>query len=314
MLVPPRGMCPFQGEGMGTLRAGLVAQTPLNGGHWATPQYPCSQIKVRYSKNQYFQQWCHMRKNRGILQAWYYEVWCIKYHYPELVVWESIVRSLKGAVVDMAQYMGPTTSMSHILQTLAVISGTVASFDILMQNFYRVTQGNHEKVPSFAMRLEGNLNQFRLQWPGRMTDLEVQQHLKDCLFHGVCKHIWDSIRYLYSTPGTSYLQLIVATWKAESENEGIWDKVRSRAAVATNCGKGATELGQQIANLMVALTKAGQGSNSASAPSSPWKRGCGRGHADRGTPGHPSSHNGQTSLGQTVLDQTYLLAAGQGLP
>ena len=38
-----------------------------------------------------------------------------------------------------------------------VISGTVASFDVLMQNFYKVKQGNNEKVPSFAMRLEGTL-------------------------------------------------------------------------------------------------------------------------------------------------------------
>ena len=103
---------------------------------------------------------------------------------PELVVKESIVRSLKGAVVDMAWYMGPTTSVTHILQKLAVIFGTVVSFNVLMQNFYKVTQGNNEKVPSFATRLEGTLNQIRLQCPRRMMDLDVQQHLKDCLFMG----------------------------------------------------------------------------------------------------------------------------------
>ena len=89
----------------------------------------------------------------------------------------------------MAQYMGPTASMAHILQKLAIIFGTVVSFNVLRQNFYKVTQGNHEKVPSFAMRLEGTLNQIRLQCPRRMMELEVQQHLKDCLFHGVHKHI-----------------------------------------------------------------------------------------------------------------------------
>ena len=69
-----------------------------------------------------------------------------------------------------------------------------------MQNFYKVTPGNREKVPSFAMRLEGTLNQIQLQCPGRMMDIEAQQHLKDCLFHRVCKHICDSIWYLYSIP------------------------------------------------------------------------------------------------------------------
>ena len=91
--------------------------------------------------------------------------------------------------MDMVWYVGPTASVTHILQKLAVIFGTMASFDILMQNFYKVTQGNHEKVPSFALRLEGTLNQIRLQFPGRMMDLKVQQHLKDCLFHGICKYI-----------------------------------------------------------------------------------------------------------------------------
>ena len=55
----------------------------------------------------------------------------------------------------MAWYMGPTASVTDILDKLAVIFGTVASFDVLMQNFYKVMQGNNEKVPSFAMRLEG---------------------------------------------------------------------------------------------------------------------------------------------------------------
>ena len=72
------------------------------------------------------------------------------------------------------------------------------------------------------MRLEWTLNQIQLQCQGRMTDLEAQHHLKDHLFHGVCKHICESVQYLYSTPGTSYSQLMVATQKVESKNEETW--------------------------------------------------------------------------------------------
>ena len=86
----------------------------------------------------------------------------------------------------MAWYMGPTAIVSKILQNLTVIFGTVASFDVLMQNFYKVTQGNHEKVPLFGTRLEGTLNQIRLKCPRRIADHEVMCHLKDQLFHGVC--------------------------------------------------------------------------------------------------------------------------------
>ena len=51
----------------------------------------------------------------------------------------------------------------------------------------------------------------------------AQQHIKDYLFHEVCKHIHDSVQYLYSAPGTSYLQLMVAARKVESKNEETWD-------------------------------------------------------------------------------------------
>ena len=72
-------------------------------------------------------------------EQWSHEVQCIKDHYPESVVRESIMRSLKGAAADMAHYMGPTASVSEILEKLSVIFGMVTSFDILMQNFYKIT-------------------------------------------------------------------------------------------------------------------------------------------------------------------------------
>ena len=66
----------------------------------------------------------------------------------------------------------------HSGQTL-IIFGTVASFDVLIQNLYKITQGNNEKVPSFATRLEGTLNQIRLRCPGQITDHEVPWHFKE---------------------------------------------------------------------------------------------------------------------------------------
>ena len=110
-----------------------------------------------------------------------------------------------------------------------------------------------------------------------MTDLEVQQHLKDCLFHGVHKHNRDSIRYLYSNPGTTYSQLMIAICKAESENQEACDKGRARSAVITVPVEGTMELGQQVAKFMAALTRVGQGNSPASAPNSHRQRGHGRG-------------------------------------
>ena len=183
----------------------------------------------------------------------------------------------------MAWYISPTTSVAHILWMLLVIFGTVAFFDVLMQNLYKVMQGNNEKVLSFSMRLEGTLNQIRLQYPKRMMDLEVQQCLKDCLFHGVQEHIHDSIWYLYSTPGAFYFQQLVAAHKVENKNK-----------------EGMVELGQQIAKLMAALTKVGQGNNPSSVPSSPLERGQRRGCSGSNTSSHPNSHNGRVGPGQTT--------------
>ena len=196
----------------------------------------------------------------------------------------------------MAHYMGPTASVSDILEKLSVIFGTVASFDVLMQNFYKISQGN-EKVPSFATWLEGTLNQIRIKCPGRIADHEVPSHLKDWLFHGVKKHIRDSVQYLYSNPQTTYSELVVTARRAESKTEET--KVKARLATATEVPSGSKELGDQIARLMAALTRAEQSSHSASAPSSPQHWGRGRGRTDRNTSVHPNSHNGQTGLGQT---------------
>ena len=233
-------------------------------------------------------------------EQWYHEVQCVKDHYLESVVWESIVQSLKGAMVDMAQYMGPTASVTEILQKLRVSFGTVASFHIIMQNFYKVTQGNHKKVPSFATRLDGTLNQIWLKCHGRIADHEVACHLKDWLFHRVHKHIRDSIRYLHSNPKITYSQLMVAARKAESEMEDAKENVQARSSTATEVPDGSKELGVQIARLMATLNRAEQDSHPATTPNSPRHGGCGRGWMDRSTPVCPCSHNGQTGLGQNT--------------
>ena len=200
--------------------------------------------------------------------------------------------SLRGAVVDMAHYMGPTASVSEILEKLSVIFGTVASFDVLMQIFYKISQGN-EKVPSFVTRLEGTLNQITIKCPGRIADHEVIPWVK--------KHVRDSVRYLYSNPQTTYSKLVVMARRAESKTEET--KVKVRSAAATEVPSGSKELGDQIVRLMATLTRAEQNSCSASAPSSPRHRGCGRGWTDRNTSVCPNSHNGQTGLGQTLCSQ-----------
>ena len=147
--------------------------------------------------------------------------------------------------------------------------------------------------------------------PRRITNCEVPWHLKEWLFHRVRKHMRDSIRYLYGNPQTTYSKLVVTAQRAESEMEET--KVKVRSAAITEVPSSSKELGDQIARLMAALTRAEQGSCPASAPNIPRHGGHGRGWTDRNTPVHPSSNNGWTGLGQTTSIHSSLITTGEAL-
>ena len=55
----------------------------------------------------------------------------------------------------MAWYMGPTASVAEILQKLTVIFSTVASFDVLVQNVYKVTRVTMRKYPPLPQGWRG---------------------------------------------------------------------------------------------------------------------------------------------------------------
>ena len=203
-----------------------------------------------------------------------------------------------------------TARVSKILEKLLVIFRTVASFDVLMQNFYKIMQGGNKKVPSFAMRLEDTLNQIRIKCPRQIVDHEVPWHLREQLFHEVRKQVRDSIRYLYGNPQTTYSELVVTVQRTESEMEEA--KVKVRSAAATEVPSSSTELGAQMARLMTPLTRAEQDNCPASAPNSPGHRGHGRGQMDRNTPVHLTSYNGRTGLGQTTSARSSSLTSRGG--
>ena len=46
---------------------------------------------------------------------------------------------------NLVQYLGPQVLVSEIINKLELVYGTVVSFDILMQNFYKLQHGKAEK-------------------------------------------------------------------------------------------------------------------------------------------------------------------------
>ena len=69
---------------------------------------------------------------------------------------EGIICCLLGAMADLVQYLGPHAPVSEIITKLELKYGTVASFDILMQNLYKLQQGKIEKVLAYVTPLEGH--------------------------------------------------------------------------------------------------------------------------------------------------------------
>ena len=90
-------------------------------------------------------------------------------------------------------------------------------------------------------------------------------------------------------------------------------KVKVRSAATTEVPSSSKELGDQIAQLITAFTRAEQSSCPASAPNSPRHRGHGRGWTDRTTSVCPNSHNGQTGLGQTTSAHSSLVINRAGV-
>ena len=109
--------------------------------------------------------------------------------------------------------------MAEIINKLELLYGTVTSFDILVQNIYKLLQGKMEKVTLYVAQLEGALNAIQQEYLMMLSAGEVQQHLRDNLFHGLHKHLHDSMQYLYDDMRIIYPQLVKASQKADSEHE-----------------------------------------------------------------------------------------------
>ena len=61
--------------------------------------------------------------------------------YTEATLQEGMVQSLCRAMANLVWYLGLQALVSEIIDKLELVYSTVASFDILMQNFLQVTTG-----------------------------------------------------------------------------------------------------------------------------------------------------------------------------
>ena len=88
-----------------------------------------------------------------------------------------------------------------------------------MQNVYKLQQGRTEKVTLYVTQPQGALNAVQQEYLTMLSVNEVQQHLSDRLFHGLCKQLMNLLHYLYDDPRITYPQLVTAAQKADSEHK-----------------------------------------------------------------------------------------------
>ena len=64
--------------------------------------------------------------------------------------------------------------MTEIINKLELGYGTIACFDILMQNIYKLQQGKTEKVMLYVTQLDGAWNTLQQEYLTMMSVREVQ--------------------------------------------------------------------------------------------------------------------------------------------
>ena len=152
--------------------------------------------------------------------------------YSESALREGIQRSLRGAAADTVCNMGPEATLDSIIKKFSIIYGNVKSYDILMGDFYRASQGEEESVTSFATHIEGLLSNVRDKYPQQIPQAKEQQLLKDRLFHGCQKGIRDSVKYRHADTTVDYMTFLEECRKAEDEDGVGKPKPKGKVKVA----------------------------------------------------------------------------------
>ena len=219
-----------------------------------------SKSKIKPPKIGLFSGSSPLPKGEISYEHWRHIVIDLQDSYPAKPLSEGMMASLLGEAAHLALYLGPKPSVEAVIRKFDSFYGRAASSDTLRTEFYQLAQGKTEKVYSFTIRLEKSLNAIVRSQPGKVSDREKDDLLKDRLFHGIRKPLRDSIRYLYKGPLTTYPELLAAAREAEGEVEDARGKGSYPNATSTD--------GSDLTTLVAQISQAfgGQGSTNSSYP------------------------------------------------
>ena len=87
----------------------------------------------------------------------------------------------------MVWILGPAPSVDAILDKLDSLYDLMSTFDVMIQGFYRESQGRSKSVSHYVARLEGKLNEIQVKHPNTVSAAETAGYIRDHLFYGLRK-------------------------------------------------------------------------------------------------------------------------------
>ena len=118
----------------------------------------------------------------------------------------------------MVRYLGLTTSFDAILDKLDSLNGLVSTFDVILQGFYRESEGRSKPVAHDIARLEGKLNEIHIKHLNRVSAAETAGYIIDLLFYGFWKPLQEGIHAKFDNPVNDYIVLMHGARKAEDKH------------------------------------------------------------------------------------------------
>ena len=77
-------------------------------------------------------------KHEISFNRWLFEVRTIQQSYAETLVWEAIIRSVRGWAADLVSFLGTNADVEKIISKFETVYGTVLGYDVLMHHLYGV--------------------------------------------------------------------------------------------------------------------------------------------------------------------------------
>ena len=196
----------------GNFPTGLVDQPPKQCAPWpAYQKIPKAPRLPNFSGDE------PTPKHEATFVNWLYQVESYMKNYPEPSMRQAIMQSVRGGAANVVRYVGPEATVQMILSKLKIQFGSVANVDVLLHDFYKITQQRGESVRQFNNKLNDTLNEVRTRFPGVIHESLADQYLKNRLFNGMSVHLKNGIRYLYANPASTAEHLYLAALAVETE-------------------------------------------------------------------------------------------------